>query len=121
MRVLNYTPHNINIYKAGLGGNELVCTLQSDGVARCSVNSSLTGSVMLANGQHSTTVDGVGFDLLKTEFGEVEGLPDEAEGTIIVVSMLVRAALPDRKDLYSPGPLLRDGNGQPIGCEGLTR
>lgn len=39
----------------------------------------------------------------------------------IITSMVVRTANPRRIDLLSPGELIRDDNGQPIGCRGFTR
>jgi len=38
---------------------------------------------------------------------------------LYVVSALVRAALPARKDLASPAKLTRDGKGNITGCEAL--
>ena len=51
--------------------------------------------------------------------GEVENLPAPAWGTIWIVSAMVREACPDRKDLASPGELIRDDKGQPVACRGL--
>ena len=61
--------------------------------------------------------DGVG--LYKTEYGEVEGLPEPQEGVLYIVPAMVRNALPERKDLASPGMLIRNAEGQPVGCDGL--
>lgn len=54
------------------------------------------------------------------EFGAVEDLPPVVEGTIYVVSRMVITACPDRRDFVSPGPLLRNEAGQPIGAIGLS-
>lgn len=61
-----------------------------------------------------------GVNVYASEFGDVENLPDQQEGTFLVVSALVRTACPDRKDLLSPGQLVRDEDGKPVGCQGLT-
>ncbi len=61
--------------------------------------------------------DGVG--LYRTEYGEVTGLPDPQEGVLYIVPAMVRNALPERTDLASPGALIRNEQGQPIGCDGL--
>lgn len=54
------------------------------------------------------------------KYGEIENLPEPKEGTIYVVSGMVESrAL--RKDVYSPGKLVRDSNGRPVGCEGLKQ
>jgi hypothetical protein len=61
-----------------------------------------------------------GLPLYQAEFGEVEGLPEPAEGVLYVVSMLVRQAVPERTDVASPGELVRDEQGRVIGCRGLN-
>jgi hypothetical protein len=53
--------------------------------------------------------------------GEVVGLPEPQEGVVYITSTLVRLAVPGRKDVMSPGPLVKDMEGNPIGCLGLTR
>ena len=65
--------------------------------------------------------DHEGVPLFTTEFGEVEGLPAPQDGTIFVVSGLVRSAVPHREDVFSPGQLVRDDKGRPTGAIGLTR
>ena len=40
--------------------------------------------------------------------------------TVFIVSGMV-AAMVERDDVMSPGPLLRDEEGRPIGCKGLKR
>lgn len=53
-------------------------------------------------------------------YGDVEGLPDPEEGTVYVVSNLVRGrVLPGRIDLASPGLQQRDQEGRVIGADGL--
>lgn len=64
------------------------------------------------------TVEGV--NLYRTVFGPVTGLPDYEEGVYLLVSTMVREALPLRHDLVSPGQLLRDDDGNVIGCLGLV-
>lgn len=61
-----------------------------------------------------------GIQMFKTVYGKVEGLPEERDGVTIIVSMAVRQALPERKDLASPGALRKDEAGQPTGCYGLN-
>jgi hypothetical protein len=102
----NLTPHALNIFDAE--GKNLVVTIPPSGqVARCSVKSEKVG-------------EAEGVDLFAASFGLVEDLPNPEEGTIFVVSMLVRSALPAREDLASPGDLIRDDKGQPVGCKGLN-
>lgn len=61
-----------------------------------------------------------GLQMFRTIYGEVEGLPETQDDVVIIVSMSVRQALPDRKDLASPGSLRKDEAGQPTGCYGLN-
>jgi hypothetical protein len=105
MNILNYTPHEINILNQD---KNPIFSIPSHGVARCAVSSKETGRIG----------DVI---LFETVFGDVTGLPELKEDTILVVSLLVRQALPARTDLYSPGEVVRNEVGQPIGCIGLTR
>lgn len=61
-----------------------------------------------------------GIQMFRTVYGEVEGLPEAQDDVVIIVSMAVRQALPERKDLASPGSLRKDEAGQPTGCYGLN-
>lgn len=103
MKIINLTPHEVNIYNEQ---KEFVQSVPSPGVARCTVEKELVQSVGSIN-------------FYKTTFGEVEGLPSFDGQTIIIVSMLARQAS-GRRDLASPGELLRDDSGHPIGCMGLS-
>ena len=57
----------------------------------------------------------------RTVFGEPEGLPDFVEGTFYIVSQLVKSALPQRNDLLVPAEVVRDSEGNIIGCFSLGR
>ena len=96
---INLTPHTINV----VGGPSLP---PSGSVARVAATSTPAGEFG-------------GVALSRTTFGEVEGLPAPEEGVLLVVSALVRSAVPDRRDVASPGDLVRGDDGQPIGCRGL--
>lgn len=103
MTIINLTPHDLNIHVDG------VVTIPASGeVARVSTSVETVG-------------DADGIPLFKTTFGEVEGLPAPREGVLLVVSAIIRAACPDRSDLWSPGKLVRDDAGRVVGCGGLTR
>lgn len=58
--------------------------------------------------------------LTRTTYGAVEGLPDPVDGVLYVVSALVRAAVPSRTDVASPGDLVRDSAGNVTGCRTLS-
>lgn len=101
---INLTPHEINVYD----GDILAVTIPPSGqVARVSERATKAGEV-----------DGV--TLYTTQRGDVAALPEPAANTLYIVSAQVRLALPERADLVSPGQLVRDANGQPIGCVGLV-
>ncbi len=107
MAIKNLTPHKITVIKDD--GTEI--GLFPEGiVARIKTKSVLAGKVH-------------GFNLYKTEYGEVIDLPEPAEdenGTIYyIVSALVKNALPNRKDLISPSQQVRDDQGRVIGCKGF--
>ena len=101
--LVNLTPHNVNL--PGL-------TLPPAGLARVSVTMAEVG--------HGTMPDHIGaVPLLRGTYGDVTGLPEPEEGTIYIVSAMVRMALPGRKDLASPARLVRDDKGNITGCEAL--
>ena len=62
-----------------------------------------------------------GIAVSQTSFGEVENLPTQEDGVILIVSRMVLEAAGSREDLFSPGELLRDGEGVIIGAKGLSR
>ena len=65
----------------------------------------------------------VGPGIVTTKLGDVDGLPDPVPGKLLVVSALVRMALPDRDDLVgpdtSPQGAVRDADGRIIGVRGI--
>lgn len=102
----NLTPHTMNLYNAD---KELIISILPEPVAaRCSVTRDKIGEV-----------DEV--PVYVTRYGEVTGLPDGNGEDTYIVSLLVAQAVPERLDVLSPGELLRDEGGQPIGCIGLTK
>ena len=106
METINLTPHAVRILRAD---NQLALELPASGsVARCAVESTLVCQ------------SDEGFPITSIKLGLVVGLPPEQPGTWLVVSSLVRTALPGRLDLFSPGDLVRDWAGQPVGCVGLV-
>jgi len=59
-------------------------------------------------------------DIYRETYGQVEGLPGPEDGTLYIVSALVRLALPERKDLVSPGECVRDSQGRVVSCYSLV-
>ena len=99
MKIVNLTPHTINY-----NDSVLSLVLDSAGEARCAVTRQPVAS--------SAPVK-----LCRTTYGTVTGLPAPVDGTIYVVSLLVRQACPHRTDLVSPGELIRDSAGRVVGCK----
>lgn len=105
----NLTPHEVKIFK--LNG----VTLDLDVVIEAGEE---VARVSCEYMKVDKTVEGV--NLYRTVFGEVTGLPEYSEGVYLLVSAMVREALPLRSDLVSPGQLLRNDKGEVIGCLGLV-
>lgn len=62
-------------------------------------------------------IDGIPISV--TEWGITTDVPLPKRGTFYIVSQLVRNALPDRPDLLVPKQVVRDGQGNIIGCRRL--
>ena len=108
MLLKNFTPHNVVIVM-----NEATkIVIPSDGIARVTETKTVAPSI---------DVDGVIIETFKSSFGEVENLPPQEEGVMVIVSALVASAAKDRNDLLVPGELVRDNDGNIIGCKSLRR
>lgn len=106
MNITNLTPHEITFIDNNL---KIIQTIpQSGKVARCSVERKQAESI------GSIPVN-------ETVFGEVEGLPEEKDGHIYIVSSLVAQACPERDDLYIPDETVRTNDGKILGCKALTK
>ena len=110
MRIVNLTPHALNLMPAGPDGP--VVTIPPSGqVARCAVDRVQVDTV---------TVDGISVPVNQTRFGEVSDLPDPQPDTIFVVSALVAQAVPDRPDVFITDDAVRDEQGRIIGARALA-
>lgn len=100
--LVNMTPHPLNII---VGDTTL--TLDPSGI----VPRVASENIKVAEG------------IVTTKLGDVDGLPDQVPGKLLVVSALVRMALPDRDDLVgpdtSPQGAVRDADGRIIGVRGI--
>lgn len=105
MELINLTPHAIKI--VGDDGETIAIVPPSGNVARVATTMKKVGSVG-------------GIELYAQEVGETCNLPDASDEALLIVSALVRLAHPERKDLASPGELVRNESGQPTGCRGLV-
>ena len=103
--IINCTSHVVNIFDDESG--EVITILPSGIEARCS-----TEVVELAPG------------FIETKYGDVEGLPEEESGKLLIVSALVRTREPLRFDLIGPDTSTRgkvlDDQGKLLGVKGFT-
>lgn len=102
MEIVNLTPHTLNI-------------VREDGVI-LTVPTSGTIARLAETRVDLEPVDGI--SVYASRLGKVEGIPDYAEGTIYVVSLLVEQVT-RRQDVFSPGDLVRNDNNAVVGCKGL--
>lgn len=105
VEVINKTPHPVTL----VNGDKKV-TIQPDSIpARCE--------------SESVSVDyGIGIPCFKTEFGEVNGLPEEKEGIIYIVSSITAQALKGkRNDCFIVAETVRDDQGRIVGAKCLAK
>ena len=71
-------------------------------------------------GFHENEIDGI--SVVRTKFGEVQGLP-EPDGNIYIVSMVVAQAVSGRSDVIAPdtGPTAYRENGLIVGVRQFAR
>jgi hypothetical protein len=104
MRIVNLTPHPVNLLVDGA-----MVEVSSTGLARCSVTIEELSQV-------------AGIRIVRTLYGQVQGLPEPEEGTIYIVSALVLAALAgSRDDVFAPADYIRNEAGQVVGAKALTK
>lgn len=120
IKLINLTPHAVRIFTAD-GKTELVTVQPSGVVARVAVSRQESGVVPIeADAERLLARDPLaGIPVFVCAYGAVENLPATENGKIFIVSAMVRTAVPTRRDTLSPGELIRDDKGQPIGCCGL--
>ncbi|HZV49905.1 MAG TPA: hypothetical protein VFD49_09090 [Candidatus Dormibacteraeota bacterium] len=109
MQLRNLTPHAITVRLAD--GATLTVEPEPE-PARCKEERELAGTL---------SVDGREIPIWRLCLGEVHGLPEPQDGTILIVSRVVAEAARDRIDLLIPGPGLRDQAGRIVACDGLSR
>jgi hypothetical protein len=99
---INLTPHTLNVQKAD---GSFITIPPSGQVARVTVTYKEVRQVS-------------GVSVFSPHYGEVVGLPKMEDDNLYIVSLLVKQAAPGL-GLLSPGELIRDEKGNPIGCKGL--
>jgi hypothetical protein len=102
MQFINLTAHSINEVTSGL-------TIPA------------SGRVVRVKSSTTKVAEHAGSPIYTSVFGEVEGLPEPVDGILYIVSALALNACPNRIDLVAPGNLMRNPEGQPIGCVGFRK
>ena len=103
VNLVNLTPHAVNFITA-------------DGVQ---VNVAPEGIIARLE-QHDVLSRWIGrIPVYKTEYGQVQNLPDPQPDTIYIVSGMVLSQVPEREDVLAPGALIRNDEGQVIGAGGF--
>ena len=104
MKIVNKTPHAVLI----LNDDDTVRRVfpKSNGMIRLEEITTDVGSI-----------DGI--PISSTTWGEAQDTPDEDLGVYYIVSQLVKNALPERGDLLVPKGVVRDQEGNIIGCRRL--
>lgn len=104
-QIINLTPHAILIFDKET--DDLIEQIEPSGtIARARTISAPAEPIN-------------GIPVVRTSYGEVEGLPDPEPYTYYIVSGLVKAAA-GRDDLLTPTDLKRDEKGRVVGCYGLS-
>ncbi len=109
MEIVNLTPHEVKVLD---DDDNVIATFPSSGVARASQHNVLVGEIE-------------SIPVVKTEFGEVLGLPEPTEGTVFIVSRItVEAAQVQGRstdDLLTTSGAVRDDQGRIVGCRAFAR
>lgn len=108
-KLINATGHLVRIYT----DNGAVLEVPPSGqVARCVVEPDRP--------RGTVTVDGVAVPIvISSVTPTVINLPDSSPAALVVVSRMVAAAAPSRRDLVFPHDVVRDQDGHPLGCRAL--
>ena len=122
--IVNLTPHALTIH----AGDDTVFQIPTSGkVCRCSQENEIVDTINFEFAfvrekevTHSKRKKDI--HVTRVKLGEVENLPEPEDGKIFVVSRVVAEAVKGlgRKDIFIPGPAIRDDQGRIIGADGLS-
>lgn len=103
-KIINKTPHPVYI----LDDNKKIIKMfpKSNGMIRVPENIKRVG-----------TMDGI--PITTTQWGETVDVPKPKRDVFYIVSQLVKSALPHRYDFLVPKNIVRDKDGNIIGCKCL--
>lgn len=107
-KVINLTPHDINILKEG---KTILVLPRSGTIARVIEHNTQADAL---------NIDGVAVPMQIKDYGTPIDLPDPVDNVYYVVSLLT-AQTSGRQDLLIVADSVRNEQGQIIGCTGLAR
>lgn len=110
VEAVNMTPHALSIYD--MDKENVIATIPSSGMVRVAET-----ACVISDGEGEVPL----IEILRNPH-QLEGLPEEVPGRIVIVSDITyQAAKPlGRNDLVKAGPAVRDDSGRIIGCQGLA-
>jgi len=107
VRLINLTPHAVTLWRE----QDPALTIPPDGRFARLDEEWVPGCPLL--------VGDVEVPIAAVTYRGVEDLPEPQAGVAFVVSRVLAAAVPDRRDLYFPADEVRDASGRVIGCRRL--
>lgn len=124
MKLINLTPHTISIYT--MDGDRPLMSIEPSGtLARCTQTDAVVDGIYCRDGNKLVSIP-----LVESQFGDVEGLPAPnilaIEQRGYIVSRMALEAIREKdesrigRDVFAPGPAVRDQDGRIIGCRGLS-
>ena len=112
-KIVNLTPHIVTLFNEK---NEVVAEVEPSGMVARAQQEDIPLDELSYNGAQIPCV--------RSEFGEVENLPEPQEGTILIVSSLAAQAVASsspRQDVFVTSAPVRDEANRIIGCRRLAR
>ena len=109
MKLINSTPHAINFVG---DDNQVILTIAP--------SNTLVRVYQQTTDVSSISVDGIDIPITDNVFGDVVGLPQQQDDTVIIVSAMVANACKTRTDLALVNQSVRDDKGRIIGCRSLS-
>ena len=105
-KIINLTPHSVNI--VDVDGKEIARFEPTFPSTRCTQ----TNKIVSAIGE---------IPIMQTTFGEIYDLPEEDGDKKYIVSRIVLSAAKGREDLLTPNQVVRDSEGNIVGCQSLAK
>lgn len=115
MAITNMTPHEVCV----IGETSTKVFPPSGFTIRLKAETKFVKWVEPYDAGIKITCTNYGDPIIVDAAGNESPLRPAIEGDYLIVSQLVKSALPDRPDLLVPAELVRDGSGRIIGCKSL--